>query len=86
MELFPVSHGVDFLGYRHFPDGYMLLRKSTAKRIRHKINDGLEEKPLEYQRSFLESTKGWARHANCYNFSKAVRLHERIAEVLIKAS
>lgn len=36
-SLFPTSQGVDFLGYRHFPNGKILLRKSTAKRIRKRI-------------------------------------------------
>ena len=37
-DLFPVSRGVDFLGYRHFPD-YILLRKSTAKRIARRLRE-----------------------------------------------
>ena len=35
-DLFPVSRGVDFLGYRHFPK-YILLRKSTAQRAKRRI-------------------------------------------------
>lgn len=35
-DLFPVSRGVDFMGYRHFKD-YLLLRKSTAKRNKKKL-------------------------------------------------
>jgi retron-type reverse transcriptase len=35
-DLFPVSRGVDFLGYRHF-NRYTLLRKSTAKRVKKRI-------------------------------------------------
>ena len=30
-SVFPVSRGIDFLGYRHFPD-YVLLRKRTVKK------------------------------------------------------
>lgn len=36
-KLFPTSHGVDFLGYRHFPNGYILLRKSTVKRVKKRL-------------------------------------------------
>jgi retron-type reverse transcriptase len=80
-EVFPTSQGVDFLGYRHFPAGYILLRKSTAKRMRRKMEAAdFPDKPFEYRRSFLASIKGWVEHANCHNFAKAVRLYERIAE------
>ena len=36
-NLFPVSRGIDFLGYRHFPGGYVLLRKTTAKRVKKRM-------------------------------------------------
>jgi len=82
MEVFPTAHGIDFLGYRHFPSGYVLLRKTTARRFRRKLADpAFEEKPLEYRRSFYASVKGWAEHADCHNFAKSVRLYERIAEL-----
>lgn len=35
-EVFPVSHGVDFLGYRHFKR-HILLRKSTATRVKRRL-------------------------------------------------
>jgi hypothetical protein len=37
-DVFPISRGVDFLGYRHFHD-YMLLRKNTAKRFKKRIKE-----------------------------------------------
>jgi hypothetical protein len=81
MEVYPTAQLVDFLGYRHSPEGYILLRKSTAKRFKRKLRDpGFEQMPLEYKRSFLASMKGWAEHADCYNFANSVRLYERIAE------
>jgi len=81
-EVFPTSHGVDFLGYRHFPGGYLLLRKRTARRLRKKMDaPDFSRRPLEYRRSFLASVKGWAKHANCRNFNKATRLDEQFEAV-----
>jgi hypothetical protein len=31
-EIFPLSNGLDYLGYRHFKD-FILLRKRTARRL-----------------------------------------------------
>ncbi len=36
-SVFPVIRGVDFLGYRMFPSGYVLLRKRTTKRVKKRI-------------------------------------------------
>jgi len=79
--LFPVSQGIDFLGYRHFPE-YILLRKSTQKRFKKRI----QELPLEYlegkitkdqYRSSLASMMGWLRWCNSHNLSKAMGLEEQ---------
>ena len=79
-DLFPVSRGVDFLGYRHF-NKYNLLRKSTAKRVKRR----LRELPLLLERqiitkdqfrSSLASTKGWLKWANTHNFVIATKLNE----------
>jgi retron-type reverse transcriptase len=73
-DLFPVSQGIDFLGYRHFPD-YILLRKSTAKRIQKRLKE-LPTKHAqglitdEQLQSSIASTKGWLKWANCHNFEK----------------
>lgn len=77
-DVFPVSRGVDFLGYRHF-NNYILLRKSTAKRVRHRLAllPGLFAKgriTKEQFRSSVASTHGWLKHANSKNFSGAVEL------------
>lgn len=80
-DLFPVSRGVDFLGYRHFPGGYMLLRKSTAKRIMRRLR-GIEEQyhkgfiTADKMRSVLASAKGWIKHANAFNLSNLLRIEE----------
>lgn len=84
-NLFPVSQGVDFLGYRHF-DNYILLRKSTAKRVRKR----LERLPKLYERgeitaeqyrSSVGSTWGWLKHANAHNLAVAMKFREMMEEV-----
>jgi len=76
--IFPVTQGVDFLGYRHFRD-YILLRKSTAKRVQKrlkKLPHMLEAGQLtrEQFRSSLASTMGWMKWANTYNLSLSLEL------------
>lgn len=75
-DLFPVSRGVDFLGYRHFP-GYVLLRKSTSIRIRRRLSElpGLlaEGKIThDYFRGSVASINGWMKWANTQNFRLAI--------------
>jgi RNA-directed DNA polymerase len=70
-DLFPVSRGVDFLGYRHFTR-YTLLRKRTAKRVKKRIKAlpaKLERGVItkEQYRSSLASTYGWLKWADTYN-------------------
>jgi hypothetical protein len=67
-DLFPVSRGVDFLGYRHFPD-YVLLRKSTATRIKRRLRTlplllAKQTITPDQYRSTLASISGWLRWAN----------------------
>jgi len=75
-DLFPVSRGVDFLGYRHFP-GYVLLRKSTSIRIRRRLSKlpGLLAAgriTLDRFRGSVASVNGWMKWANAQNFRVAV--------------
>jgi len=79
-EVFPVSHGVDFLGYRHFKN-HILLRKSTATRVKRRLADlprkiaaGLLNK--DQARSSLASTRGWLKWANTRNLIVATKLQE----------
>lgn len=79
-DLFPVSRGVDFLGYRHFP-GYILLRKSTAKRVRRRLKrlPGLLTRgviTLEQYRSSIASTWGWLKWANTYHLRTSLGLRQ----------
>lgn len=77
-DLFPVSRGVDFLGYRHFRR-YVLVRKSTAKRVKKR----LKRLPVmlvkgkitkEQYRSSLASIKGWLKWSNSYNLRKSLQI------------
>ncbi|MDR1684884.1 MAG: hypothetical protein LBR82_00310 [Desulfovibrio sp.] len=77
-DLFPVSRGVDFLGYRHFRT-HILLRKRTAKRWQKRLLHLPEEvetgKLTQEQASgVVESANGWMRWANAYNFRQKVNL------------
>lgn len=82
-DLFPVSRGVDFLGYRHFR-GYILLRKSTAKRVRKRLKllPILLEKGrinFEYFRSSVASTIGWLKWANSHNLTLKLNLNRLVS-------
>jgi hypothetical protein len=84
-SLFPVSQGVDFLGYRHF-DNYILLRKSTAKRVRKRLEQlpvlyARGEITAEQYRSSVGSTWGWLKHANTHNLAVAIKFREMMQEV-----
>jgi len=77
-SIFPVSQGVDFLGYRHFR-GYILLRKSTAKRVikrLRKMPEMLASGRLskDRARASLASTRGWLRWANAHNLSLSLEM------------
>ena len=77
-DIFPVRQGIDFLGYRHFPD-HILVRKSTAKRIKRRMQDlpgqlsRGEITPDQY-RSSIASTEGWLMWANSHNFKQSLGL------------
>lgn len=75
-DQFPVSRGVDFLGYRHFP-GYVLLRKSTSVRIRRRLSNlpallAAGRISFDRFRGSVASINGWMKWANAHNFRLAV--------------
>lgn len=80
-EIFQTKQGVDFLGYRHFPSGYILVRKSTAKRIKKRLKN-TDKRVLkgritvEKARAQWASAKGWIGHANAHNFSVYLKMEE----------
>ena len=85
-DIFQVSRGVDFLGYRHFRK-FILLRKSTTKRVKKRIkqlpylyNNGIVTR--DQFRSSLASTLGWMKWANCYNLRQKLGINKLIHETL----
>lgn len=76
-QIFPTNvRGVDFLGYRIFPN-YTLLRKSTYKQMRKKLA-GIRGDRMSYsQWCSINSYKGWLIHCNSY------RLQQRYIQPLI---
>lgn len=79
-NLYPVTQGVDFLGYRHFPD-YVLLRKRTAKRVKARLRTlpGLLASgriSFDRYRSSIASTMGWIKWANTHNLTMALDLEQ----------
>lgn len=85
-KLFRTSQGVDFLGYRHFPSGKILVRKRTAKRIKK----NLKQVPYLYQHGFITarqaqskvaSANGWLKFANTYNLRTAIQFDTLFKEV-----
>ena len=79
-DLFKTSQGVDFSGYRHF-NGYKLLRRSTAKRVKKRLPAILKKYKANKMtqdrfRSCVESTYGWVKWANTYNFQLKLKLSE----------
>ena len=79
-RVFPVSQGIDFLGYRHFPN-YILLRKSSAQRIKRRIKKlprllaSKNISPLQFQSS-IASTKGWLQWCNSFHLSQTLNFNQ----------
>ena len=80
-DIFKTSRGVDFLGYRHFSSGKILVRKSTAKRMKqcvasipYLLKNGYIT--VNQARSKLASVIGCICHANSYNLYKKLKIDE----------
>lgn len=73
--LLSTAQGINFLGYRHFHSGKILLRKSTARKIRKAIRKGivklatLDSKSWKGYRT-LQNYHG--KFANTHNFEEAI--------------
>lgn len=85
-SVFPVTQGVDFLGYRHFKT-HVLLRKGSARRIQKRVRTlvpKLHSGDITYEqcRSSIASTEGWLKWANTYNFTLSLEL-ERVKKELL---
>lgn len=72
--IFPVSHGVDFLGYRIWKD-HRLLRKRSTKRIKRALKHFQKlysQGKIDFEKinTTVQSWLGHAKHANSFNFRK----------------
>lgn len=86
LNLFHTYQGVDFLGYRHFHNGKILVRKRTAKRIKKRmkyIGTQLIHNTIQPERALgqIASASGWLKHANTYNLQASLHLKELKEEV-----
>jgi retron-type reverse transcriptase len=75
-DIFPVARGLDFLGYRHFPD-YVILRKSTVRRMKRRLlrlpsKYRAREIGFEEFRGSVASTNGWLKYACTYNLRRRI--------------
>lgn len=74
-QVFPVKdRGIDFLGYRIFPN-YVLLRKSTVKNFKKRMAEITKTIELKGQMTFsqwcsINSYKGWLMHCDSYRLSQ----------------
>ena len=79
-DVFKTTQGVDFLGYRHFHQGYILVRKSTSKRIFRRIRNIKSRlaagtlKKIERAIGQIDSAMGWLMHANTFNMKNKLDL------------
>lgn len=78
-NLFHTYQGVDFLGYRHFHNGKILVRKRTAKRIKKRMKlikkhlvAGTENKIRA--RGQVASANGWLKHAKSFHLRQSLDL------------
>lgn len=75
-QVFPVDvRGIDFMGYRHFRN-YKLLRKSTYKNFRKKMNEINKKNRLsDSDMCSIKSYEGWLMWCDSYNLrSKYIQL------------
>jgi RNA-directed DNA polymerase len=79
------TRGIDFIGYRNFGK-YVLLRKSTAKRLKSKMRHLMRKDKLSYKdKCSFNSYMGWVKWCSSYNlFNSYMRpVHIRLKEGII---
>lgn len=92
-DLFKTKQGVDFVGYRHFPQ-YTLVRKRTAKKVKKRLlkiqyklnNCNLTQKELFRMNGQVASSYGWCKHADSYRFMKKYKIEESLREIIMRYS
>lgn len=86
LNLFHTYQGVDFLGYRHFHNGKLLVRKRTSKRIKKRMRTVLSlllkhRISKERARGQIASAEGWIKHANSYNLKRSLNI-DKLKELI----
>jgi len=79
-NVFNTKQGVDFVGYRHFGK-YVLVRKSTAKRIKRRFLHSRLSEDKDVLRSQIASTNGWLKHACSYHLKQKLKLDEILKQM-----
>lgn len=80
-DIFPCTQGVDFLGYRMFPQRKILLRKTTLLRVKRRMNDLIDDfyggviEWDEHNIGRVASTIGWLQWCNAHNLSLAYDIY-----------
>lgn len=85
-EVFPTSQGIDFVGYRYFDNGLVLIRKRTAqkqKRLLSKIRKSMHSESfnVDRARSQIGSMNGLLKWAKTYHFRESQHLDELVKEM-----
>ena len=80
-SIYPVSRGIDFVGYRHF-HGYKLLRKTTKNRFKNILIEAIKTNLDINERQWCAcvSIAGWLGWANTYKFAQKY-LHKLIGPI-----
>jgi hypothetical protein len=89
-DIYTYKRGVDFMGYRHFRK-YNLVRKSTAKKVKRRIPRAVAQViegriTLDRFRSIIDSTLGWIKWADSFNFIKSTKILEYRRDIMTKFS
>lgn len=89
-DIFPVSRGIDFLGYRIWAT-HRLLRKASVKRMRRKLKvfrDRYRRGSIDFGRinACVQSWLGHAWHANTYRLREKLLAEPFIREVVTDAT
>lgn len=70
-QIFPIScRGIDFIGYRIFPN-YILLRKRICKNMKQKLKRmGMFSELTNKDKNIIASYDGWLKWGNCKRLRK----------------
>lgn len=66
-RVFPVTEGIDFVGYVHYPT-HTMLRKSIKKNMARAVSNNAEKSVASYY--------GWAKHCNSKNLLKKLNMNK----------